>query len=272
MLRSVKDLRGYAIRATDGMIGEVADLYFDDDDWAIRYLVVDTGGWLSGRKVLISPHAIGHPDWLDRVLPISLTKAKIQHSPDIDTQKPVSRQHEAAHFGYYGYPYYWDGAGLWGMGAYPGSLTTEDKVIEDMKARRPSTAREASDCHLRSCLAVTGYHVHATDGDIGHVADFLVDERTWAIRYFIVDTSNWWVGHQVILAPRWIDDVSWAEATVSVDLTRQAVKDAPPYNAVAQLDRQREQSLYEHYGRPVYWTPSAVDDAAKQSEKHGSLS
>ncbi len=145
MLRSVKDLRGYAIRATDGTIGEVADLYFDDDDWAIRYLVVDTGGWLSGRKVLISPHAIGHPDWLDRVLPVSLTRAKIEHSPDVDTQKPVSRQHEAAHFGYYGYPYYWDGAGLWGMGAYPGSLTTEDKVIEDMKARRPSTPREAPD-------------------------------------------------------------------------------------------------------------------------------
>ncbi len=117
-LRTVKDLRGYAIRATDGVIGKVDDLYFDDEDWAIRYLVVDTGGWLSGRKVLISPIAIGQPDWLDGVLPVALTKAKVEHAPDIDTRKPVSRQHEAVYLGYYGYPFYWGGAGMWGMGGY----------------------------------------------------------------------------------------------------------------------------------------------------------
>ena len=203
MLRNVTDLRGCAIRATDGVIGRVDDLYFDDEDWAIRYLVVDTGGWLTGRRVLISPIAIGHPDGLDQRLPVSLTKAQVENSPDIDTQKPVSRQQEAAHLGYYGYPYYWGGGGLWGMGAYPGGLTLEGQIEADMKSRGTRAASPSDDCHLRSCHAVIGHHIHATDGDIGHVEDFLVDEQTWAIRYLIVGTSHsWWGGHRVSSRPR----------------------------------------------------------------------
>jgi hypothetical protein len=135
MLRTVRDLQGYAIRATDGVIGEVADFFFDDEDWVIRYLVVDAGTWLRGRHVLISPVAIGHPDWMAQLLPVSITKDQVKNSPDIDTRKPVSRQHETEHLGYYGYPFYWGGAGLWGMGAYPGSLTTEDAVQKEMQAR-----------------------------------------------------------------------------------------------------------------------------------------
>jgi hypothetical protein len=237
MLRNVKNLRGYAIRATDGVLGTANDFYFDDEDWGIRYLVVDTGRWLSGRKVLISPIAIGSPDWTTQVLPVSLTKAQVEHSPDIDTRKPVSRQHEAEYFGYYGYPYYWGGAGLWGMGAPPGSLTTEGRIEQELKAHRTQVARApGDDCHLRSSNAVIGHHIEATDGAIGQLEDLLVDDHTWAVRYLIVDTSNWWGGH-VLVAPERITDVSWSKATVSVDLTRQAVKDAPPYDLVAPLDR-----------------------------------
>jgi sporulation protein YlmC with PRC-barrel domain len=257
MLRNVKDLRGYAIRATDGVIGKVDDFFFDDEDWGIRYLVVDTGRWLSGRKVLISPIALGHAGWMGRQLPVALTRAQVERSPDIDTRKPVSRQHEAQYFGYYGYPYYWGGAGLWGMGAYPGDLTTQDRIEEDLKAHGPHTTPTADDCHLRSSNAVIGHHITARDGDIGHLEDLLVDDHNWAIRYLVVNTSNWWGGHRVLVPPQWIEDVSWSEATVSVDLTRQAVKDAPPYNSAAELDRQREQALYEHYGRPGYWTIKA---------------
>ena len=267
MLRNVKDLRGYAILATDGAIGEVDDLYFDDDRWAIRYLVVDTGSWLPARKVLISPVAIGRPDWMAQQLPVSLTKAQVERSPDIDTRRPVSRQHETEYLGYYGYPPYWGGAGLWGMGAYPGSLTTEGRFDEAIKARDTSAAHTPDDCHLRSCRAVTGYHIHATDGEIGHVKDLLVDDRTWAIRYLIVDTSNWWGGHDVLVAPQWIEAVSWRDAKVSVDLTRQAVKDAPPYDSAAQLDREQEQAMHEHYGRPAYWTTEASQDVPAPSER-----
>jgi sporulation protein YlmC with PRC-barrel domain len=253
MLRNVKDLQGYAIRATDGVIGKVEDMYFDDEGWAIRYLVVDTGNWLSGRKVLISPLAIGHPDWLGQLLPVALTKAQVEKSPDVDTRQPVSRQHEATYLGYYGYPQYWGGAGLWGMGAYPGDLTTAGAIEANLRARQTSPAPTRGDSHLRGCRAVIGYHIHATDGDIGHVEDFIVDDRTWAIRYLVVNTSNWWVGHSMLVAPPWIEAVNWSTAKVSVDLTRHAIQSAPPYDAVAQFTREQEQALYEHYGRSAYW-------------------
>ena len=122
MLRNTKDLEGYAIRATDGIVGRVKDLYFDDKAWVIRYLVVDTGAWLAHRKVLISPIAIGHPNWPEKVLPVSITKEQVKNSLDIDTDKPVSRQQEMHYLGYYGYPFYWFGPGPWGDEAFPSML------------------------------------------------------------------------------------------------------------------------------------------------------
>jgi hypothetical protein len=264
MLRSMKDLEDYVIGATDGTIGHVKDFYFDDQAWVIRYLVVDTGDWLSSRKVLISPIAIGHPNWMDKVLPVSITKEQVKNSPDIDTEKPVSRQHEIQYLGYYGYPYYWGGAGLWGGGIYPDILipdypdfvSTPDTVQSEADkayAQAGAAQHQDDDPHLRSCQAVVSYHIQATDGDIGHVQGLLVDEETWAIRYLIVDTSNWWLGHQVLIAPQWIQNVSWPDATVSVSLTQQAVKDAPPFDSATQLDRKQEMGIHEHYGRAGYW-------------------
>ncbi|MHB8455619.1 MAG: PRC-barrel domain-containing protein [Acidiferrobacterales bacterium] len=264
MLRSTNELENYAIRATDGTIGHVKDFYFDDERWVIRYLVVDTGTWLLSRKVLISPIAIGRPNWTDKELPVAITKEQVKNSPDIDTDKPVSRQHEIRYLGYYGYPDYWGGTGLWGGGAYPsmmmpgyaGYLSTPHAVrpeAEEAYARAEAARHQDDDPHLRSGKVVMKYHIHATDGEIGHVQDLLVDEETWAIRYIIVDTSNWWLGHQVLIAPQWIQDVSWPDATVSVNLTRQAVKNAPPYTSAAPLDREQEVGIYKHYGRPSYW-------------------
>jgi hypothetical protein len=263
MLRSMKDLEGYAIHATDGTIGHVKDFYFDDTAWVVRYLIVETGNWLSSRKVLISPMSIGQPDWNARALPVSITKEQVKNSPDIDTDKPVSRQHELQYLAYYNYPYYWGGAGLWGAGAYPGMLTGlgyDDSPTEHHRARAQDDHAEAEgaphpapDPHLRSCKAVMKYHIEATDGDIGHVQGLLVDEETWAIRYMIVATSNWWPGHQVLVAPQWIHEVRWADTTVSVRLTRQAVKDAPQYDAAVPLRRDREEDLYRHHGHAGYW-------------------
>ncbi len=223
-LRDAKHLLGYSIRATDGEIGSVADLYFDDERWAIRYLVVDTGGWLTGRKVLISPRAIGEPDWNAKVLPVRLTKSQVQKSPDIDTKKPVSRQHEAQHLGYYEYPFYWGGSGLWGMGEYPGDLSSQTAIEAELRANAPEPiAAAVGDSHLQSFNAVMGYLIHATDGEIGHVDDMRIDDRTWAIRELVVSTSNWWGGHRVLIAPGSITSVSWADATVAVALTRAEV-------------------------------------------------
>jgi PRC-barrel domain len=274
MLRNVNDLKDFAIQAIDGTVGRVTDFYFDDETWVIRYLVVDTGTWLSSRKlVLISPIAFGRPNWEEKVLPVSITKEQVKNSPDIDTKKPVSRQHEIGFNGYYGYPYYWGGAGLWGGGTYPTMLMPSyDGFVEAPHALRVEALKTSArahpaqhqddDPHLRDCKAVLTYHVQAADGDIGHVQGLLVYEDTWAIRYVVVDTSNWWLGHQVLIAPQWIENVSYRDATVSVRLTQQAVKDAPPYDPAVKLDRQQEVEIHKHYGHRGYWAGEATLEAA----------
>ena len=264
MLRNTNDLQGYAIGATDGLIGHLKDFYFDDEKWVIRYLIVDTGTWLSSRQVLISPMAIGTPNWSDEVLPASMTKEQIRSSPDIDTNKPVSRQHEIEYSSYYTYPYYWGGSGLWGgeMGpnmimpgyegqrAGPHPVRTPEEMAQE-QAR--SLAREGLDTHLRSCKAVMGYHIHASDGDIGHVQSLLIDQETWAVRYLVVDTSNWWLGHKVLIVPQWVQNIDWSDSKVSVNLSRQAVQDAPIYDPSVALGRQSEDDYFKHYGRANYW-------------------
>ena len=264
MLRSTKDLERYAIGATDGTIGHVEDFYFDDKSWAVRYLVVDAGAWLTSRKVLVSPISIGEPNWDKKTLPVALSKEQVKNSPDIDTAKPVSRQHEIELSGYYGYPFYWGGDGLWGGGAYPNMLLpgaegfgspAAGRMEADNAYARERQAHENDDPHLRSCNEVTGYHIHATDGDIGHVQGMLIDDKSWALRYLIVDTSNWWVGHKVLISPQWIKDVSWSDSSVSVNVARQAVKDSPPYDPSVTVDREHEKTLYRFHERPGYWGP-----------------
>ncbi len=252
MLRSVKSLEGNTIGATDGKIGKVEDFYFDDEAWVIRYAVVDTSAWL-GHEVLISPYSLGQPDWSERVIPVTITKDQVKHCPGIDTDKPISRQYEASYLGYYGYPYYWGGAGLWGDYDYPGTmLTGMPPSAFRGYLRAPSTGAHA-DPHLRSCNAVTDYRIHARDGEIGHVQGFLVDDHLWAVRYLIVNTSNWWVGHQVLVSPEWIQSVSWLESKVTIDLDRQTIKEAPAFDEAAPIDREAELRIYNHYGRNGYW-------------------
>jgi hypothetical protein len=229
--------------ATDGAIGDITDFYFDDEAWAVRYLVVDTSAWLPGRKVLISPFSIEHSDHAARAFFAS--KEQIKHSPSIDTQKLVSRQHQIRYLGYYGYPYYSGGSGIWGQGPYPGMMLTgsaygmSDAAYSRVRAANERTAGEAEeqrrrqdeDPHLRSCNVMTQYHVHATDGDIGHVDGFLIDDQSWAIRYLIVNTSNWWIGHQVLVAPGRIGEASGSYSKVTVSLSRQEIKEAPTYDS-----------------------------------------
>ena len=237
-----------------------------------RYLIVETGSWLSSRKVLISPLSVRHPDRLKQTLSLSISQAQVKDSPDVDTDKPVSRQNEEQYLGYYGYANYWGGAGFWGEGIYPYGMAlgyTEEGV--DWKARqqeieaglRAERVRHRNDDpHLRSCAAVTGYHLRAIDGEIGHVAGYLIDDETWAIRYIIIDTSNWWLGHKVLIAPQWITDVLWSDRTVSVNLSLALIKSAPAYDPNLPWDREMDRRLYEHYGRAGYW----ADDVALEIE------
>ena len=266
MLRNLTDLQGYALRATDGNIGTIKDFYFDDDRWTVRYLIVETGSWLASREVLISPFSIGTPDHDERVLPVSITREQVKNSPDINTDKPVSRQHEMDYLGYYGYPAYWDSVGIWGAGTLPGMMLPEAGMAPPMapsgvgvlEAERTIAAEQAvrhrdDDPHLRSCKAVGGYHIKAQDGEIGHVQGFIVDEASWAIRYLVVDTSNWWMGHQVLVAPQWIQEVSWSDQVVAVKMTREAIRNAPEWDSALPPDRAQEADIHRHYDRTGYW-------------------
>jgi hypothetical protein len=191
---------------------------------------------------------------------VSVTKDQVKNSPGIDSHKPVSRQHELAYSAYYGYPCYWGGTGLWGGSAYPSAMLTD--LDEDAILTRARQRHTSDDQHLRSCEAVKGYHVHASDGDIGHVEEFLVDERTWAIRYLIVNTSNWWLGHQVLVAPAWLEAVSWTYSKVTTSLTRQEVRSAPAYSSLLSLNRDDEEGIYRHYRRKGYWQDKRGREAA----------
>lgn len=263
MLRNLKDLEHYQIRATDGLVGHVEDFYFEDDAWVVRYFVVDTGSWLSSRKVLISPVSVGQPDWVERTLPVRISREQVRNSPDIDTMQPVSRQNEEDFMGYYGYPGYWGGGGMWGEGMYPYGMAPGyggqglDRVGRERELEAYLVAERArhrnDDRHLQSCNAVTGYHLHATDGELGHVAGFLVDDETWAVRYLVVDTSNWWFGHKVLVAPDWIDSMNWSAQSVHVGLSRESVRQSPSYDATVEWSREQDMGLYGHYGRSGYW-------------------
>jgi uncharacterized protein YrrD len=282
MLRNMKDIEGFDIHATDGILGKVRDFYFDDESWVVRYFVIETGEWHSNRRTLISPMAMGIPNWSEKLIPAALTQEQVKNAPDIDTDKPVSRQHEMGYLGYYGYPDYWGGGGLWGAGMYPDVLQAGlDRAAIDRAANGRATAgrsdhpsrrlpgnlksaaskrRRPADLHLRSANSVMRYYVHATDGDIGHVHGILVDEKTWAIRYIIVNTSNWWLGHEVLIAPEWIEDVYWAESKLMIALTREAIGNAPAYDSRSPITREHEKILHAFYGHSGYWPVEPEQD------------
>jgi hypothetical protein len=179
---------------------------------------------------------------------VALTREKVKNSPSVDVDKPVSRQHERDLFGYYKYPYYWGYSGLWGMGGYPGLI-----AVAGWKAPPADYPERADDVHLRSAKEVRGYHIQGSDEAIGHVADFIVDDETWEVRYLVIDTRNWWLDMEVLVAPHWASRISWSEKKVFVDLSRQAIKDSPAWNPTAPVNREYEARLYDYYGRPVYW-------------------
>ena len=252
MLTPARKINGLSIAATDGQIGTVKDLYFDDLSWTVRYLVVDSGKWLPGRKVLISPMSVTSPD-LSVEVPVKLTREQVKQSPPIEADKPVDRQHEEVLARYYNYTYYWDGPYRWGLLAYPGLPPVPPAGIAAEPAAAELAARSVGDSSLRSARDVTGYNIAALDGDLGHVQDFLVDSRAWAIRYLVVDTANWWPGKKVVVSPEWIKTVSWSDSRVYVDLRRDEIKSAPEYDPSGTFERDYENRLFEHHGRRKYW-------------------
>ncbi len=237
MLRSLNDLERYKVSATDGEVGSTADFLFDDQQWVIRYLVVETAGLLGGPRVLIPPISFGKSNWLTRRFQVALTSDKIKNGPSIDADKPVS------------------GVGWKGLASEHADDTT-------------------ADVHLRSAEEVRGYHVQGTDEPIGHVEDYIIDDVTWAVRYLVIDTNNWWFGKRVLVAPQWATRVDWSERNVYVDKTREAIKNSPEWNGTDAINREYEGRLYEHLEQTVYWDdelrsqPATGDTMLLDETKH----
>ena len=250
MLRSLKALERFIVLATDGDIGMVDDLLLDDQRWIIRYLVVQTDSpfFTPGRRVLVSPIALREVDATHLRFHVALTREQVRNSPQIDMDRPVSRQHEVDYSLYYGYPHDWGYQGMWGMDPSPGLLAPAAAP----PAPLPLVSSPA-DIHLRSVAEMRGYHIEGSDGGIGHVRDFIADEDTWAVRYLVVETSNWGLGRKVLLSPQWVTRVSWEQSEVNVDLRRQTIKESPIWNNDPVLERVYEARLHDYYRRPVYW-------------------
>jgi hypothetical protein len=228
MLREVKRLQGWSVHALDGEIGKIDELLFDDEHWAVRYMVIETGSWLSTRKVLLSPLLFTAFDDEKKTLTVNLTQEKVKNSPDVATAPPISRQWEASYSDYYTLPYYWaENAPTRSMG---------DDVSRDHAA-----------AHLRSSREVIAYTVMATDGSLGHVDDFLVDDVSWKVAYLAVDTKDWWPGKKVLVPPRWIESVSWADRSVSVGATREHIKSAPEWETGQHITTSFEDLLQAYY-------------------------
>lgn len=275
MLYSAARLTGLALSARDGMIGTVEDFLFDDREWTVRWVVVDTGTWLSGRSVLIPPSTLGSPDLEGRRLPVSLTREQIENSPSSETAQPLSSAFEEELSRHYGVPAWWlspmwlgsmpagsfmPGA-LYETSGQPGQPMPGDSGLGDdeIAARlaaagdKPGIADIERNAHLRSVKEVTGYYIRATDDEIGHVEDFLIEDGSWAIRYMIVDTRNWLPGKRVLVSPRWIKAIDWADETVGVELSRRQIQDSPEWDPNAAVERSYEERLHGYYGLPGYW-------------------
>lgn len=249
MLMTSKSLRGYHLHAVDGDIGKAYDFYFDDHSWTIRYLVADTGRWLPGRLVLLSPASFGSVDHHRGAVDVKHTRDEIERSPSIDTDRPVGRQRELEMARYYGWPMYWvPPTGDW-VSATAAVPTAAE--IEMKKARSTVAAAEEPppDPNLRAMREVINYHVEASDGRIGHVEDFVFDDTDWRIHYVVVDTRDWWPGKKVALAPVWVLGISWDSASLRFDLPRERIRSAPEFDPSLPIDEPYARSVAEHFDR-----------------------
>lgn len=240
---------GFTIEASDGKVGNVRDFLFDDHTWMLRWLVVDTGTWLSGRKILIHPSSLHRPDMEGRAFEAALTREQVEKSPDIQRNEPVSQQMERNLYGYYGYNPSWGGGFYAGdAGAYP--VRTALHVSDPAPQGPAGTPAEPTnaDPHLRSVAEVKGYDIRAIDGEVGHLEDFLIDDEDWSIRYLVIDTRNWWFGKHVVVSPGAIKEINWAERFIRLDLTCYKIKGSPPWDQTGLIDRAYEALLHTYYG------------------------
>ncbi len=242
-LRKAKDLEKLTIHAVDGEIGKPEEFYFDDSTWSVRYMVINTGSWLLGRRVLIAPAVVTDIDDGAHAIKITLTQEQVKNSPLVDTRKPISRQYEEEYYRYYEWAPYW-GAGVVAE-PYPPPPRGIARALDEEEV----STRDIRQTHLRSSDEVTGYTIEAKDGEIGHVKELIIDDQDWIVGYFEVDTRNWWPGKKVLVSRTWIDGIDWLERKVRLDLERHVIQSAQEYNPSDIISRDYEVKLFEYYSK-----------------------
>lgn len=247
MLQQGLAFKGFTVEATDGKIGHVSDFLFDETTWQLRWLVIDTGSWLSDRKLLLHPSAIDKADAEAHALLVNLTREQVEKSPGIGTDEPFSRHMEYRLNSYYGINPVQGGA-YYGANGYALPLT-------GAQASGQASDAPPADPHLRSLVEVTGYNIEASDGAIGHVKSFLIDDESWDIRYLVADTANWWFGRQVLLSPASVLAIDWGEHKLRLNLTCYKIKSSPPWDPTGLIDRAYEKLLHAYYEWPARYLP-----------------
>jgi sporulation protein YlmC with PRC-barrel domain len=249
MKRSIKSLTGYKLNASNGEIGRVEEFFFDDETLTMRYLVVKTGSWLFGKKVLIPTEAVNKPDWEEKNFPVNLTIEEIENSPDIDTDKPVSRIQEMNLYQHLGWPHYWSpgafSVGVWGL---TGTVPITQERVNSNPPDYPSDADH--NVHLRSTRELTGYLVYGINGEVGKLEDFIIDDDTWQLDFLVVDTGNWLSGKKVLLSPRCITEISWSRSSIFVNMPSDEIESRDEYDPYQPVNIVEEHHFYDYYGRP----------------------
>ena len=255
MLQVISPLKGFSIEASDGRIGTVVDFLFDDASWKVRWLVIDCGTWLRGRKALIHPSAISQEDLERQQFVVALTKAQVEGGPELAEDQPVSQQMESQ--------LYTTTAGT-RSGAAPISRRSPALwrsplmgppymgfgSADETEAGGGAAALREADPHLRSVVEVIGYRVHAVDGEIGHIENLMLDGADWSVRYFIVDTRNWWFGQRVLISPSAVKTIDWFDRHVELNVSCELVKASPPWDPLLAFNDEYAKRLHKHYGWP----------------------
>lgn len=267
MLHKITDLKSYSLQATDGEIGSISDLYFDQESWVALYLVVDVGSWWESNEVLLVPEVIESVDAESQTLMVNITREQVRNSPDVTSDMPLSREKETLLHRHYGWQPYWTGpvAGVPGLTSPTLRAPVADTAVPADELETPKNVDEPrtlinEENTMRSAAEIVGYSLKAVDGNVGDVEDFIIDDSFWVMRYIIVNTGTWLSGKSVLLAPGWIEAIDWLASRVSVDLTQQSIEHSPQYDPDVAVSRTYEKRLYEHYQKPQYWEKTVVSE------------
>lgn len=224
MLQDTKRITGRIVQALDGEVGHVSDFLFDDTYWSLRYLVVETGPWLDGRKILLAPESFERNAlYISDPLPTKVSRTKISSSPLFEMDQIIYRAYEEDYYDYYGWSAYWENS------------NSEANAISAMIG--PAQMREIvpGRIHLRSVSSIAGFRLQANDGTIGHVASFTIDTRNWTVAEIVVETGHWYLGKQILVLPESVERINYEDSTVFVRLSLEDIRSTRA-NDVAHAD------------------------------------